>query len=227
MADACSNCGEKITDGGFLSGPNPRLSDGSLRIINFVNGTEAEEMCNKCGSGASANAAYAIDNERDRIKSGLRKVALDFPMMTIGALPGSADFRVLGMVTANVTVGTGLFNEFSQGFSDFVGAVNTQSGMASKVNKGEAAARQLLVQRAMQLGANSIIGVDVDYGVTNNNAATVNMQGTAVRIANLSAVLGEEACKAAEWLGWAWGRLNKLDRWALGDIHEGEVWAAS
>lgn len=227
MTDVCANCGEKISEGGFLSAPNARLSASSLRIVNFVNGSDFSEMCEKCGSEDRRSATYKLDQERDRTKLQLRQVALDFPMMTIDCLPANADFRVLGMVTANVAVGTGLFNEFSQGVSDLVGAVNTESGMASKVNKGEAAARQMLVQRAMQMGANCIIGVDVDYGTTTNNAATVNMQGTAVRLAVMSSVLGESACNAAEWLGWAWSRLSDIDRWARGDIREGEVWAVA
>ncbi|MBW6525260.1 hypothetical protein KZ813_00220 [Sphingomonas sp. RHCKR7] len=65
----------------------------------------------------------------------------DFPMLTVSWLPAHAEVRIKNMVTANVTVGTGFFSEFSQGFSDFAGAVNTNSGMSYKVNKGEAAAR--------------------------------------------------------------------------------------
>ncbi|MBW6525259.1 YbjQ family protein [Sphingomonas sp. RHCKR7] len=45
---------------------------------------------------------------------------------------------------------------------------------------------------ALASGANCILAVDIDYGTTGNNAATVNMQGTAVVIANLSAVLAED-----------------------------------
>lgn len=226
MAEQCVNCGQKITDGGLISDPNQYLSDRWLRILNFVNATAHEAMCNKCGGEIHASAELALQREQAKLKEDLEKASADFPMMTIGVLPGRNEFRVLGMVTANVAVGTGLFNEFSQGVSDFFGTVNVQSGMASKVNKGEAATRGILVQRAIQMGANCIIGVDVDYGVTNNNAATVNMQGTAVRIPDLRAILGDEACEAAEWIEWAWKRLKDLHRWSRGDIREGEVYSA-
>lgn len=193
--------------------------------MNFVHGTDYEAMCAKCGKGMQSEAFSTLELEAESLKKLLAATAPDFPMMTIGVLPGQAAFRILGMVTANVAVGTGLFNEFSQGFSDFFGTVNMQSGMAGKVNKGEAAARSILAHKAIQMGANCIIGVDVDYGVTNNNAATVNMQGTAVHVQDIGAVLSAAGCAASEKISAGWGRLRDVQRWLRGQIETGEVYA--
>jgi uncharacterized protein YbjQ (UPF0145 family) len=122
------------------------------------------------------------------------------------------------MITANVAVGTGLFNELSQGFSDFFGSTNTESGMAYKVNSGEAVARSILVQKAIGIGANAIIGVDIDYGTTTNNAATVNMQGTAVFVKNLSEILDEAEFIAAEKIRRTVARVSLLQGWLKGDL---------
>lgn len=207
----------------MLSLPNAYYGGSTVRLVNFALGLQCEALCEKCGAQPQAEAYDAFRAERDRLKQYIESATTHFPMMTIGVLPGMAEYRVLGMVTANVTVGTGLFNEFSQGFSDMFGRVNTQTGMAHKVNNGEGAARGILVTKAVQMGANCIIGVDVDYGVTNNNAATVNMQGTAVKVQDLAKVLTPERCRAAEGIGSVWQRMQDVYRWMDGDIRPGEV----
>lgn len=226
MTELCVTCGEKVTPGGLLTNPNQYLGAGDLRILNFIHRTEYDAMCGKCGGEMRSEAFSTLNEESERLKKFLASAAPDFPMMTISVLPGQAAFRVLGMVTANITVGTGLFNEFSQGFSDFFGSVNTESGMASKVNKGEAAARSILAHKAIEMGANCIIGVDVDYGVTNNNAATVNMQGTAVQVQDVAAVLSPAGCAASEKISAAWKRLRDVQRWLRGRIEDGEIYAS-
>ncbi|WP_225009714.1 YbjQ family protein [Novosphingobium percolationis] len=227
MVEQCVNCDEKISEGGLLTSPNKYLSQSELSIINFVEGTSYAALCSKCGQRVNTSAHHKLNSSIDEIKDYLQRAAPDFPMLTVGVLPGANEYRALGMVTANIAVGTGFFNELSQGISDMFGAVNEQSGMALKVNKGEAAARGILVSKALAMGANAIIGVDVDYGVTNNNAATVNMQGTAIIISDPAAVLGEKATKSAEWIVWAWSRLIQLRRWSQGEIRDGEIYFPS
>jgi uncharacterized protein YbjQ (UPF0145 family) len=143
---------------------------------------------------------------------------VDFPMMTISQVLAGTDCRIKSMVTANVTVGTGLFSELSQGFSDMFGATNVASGMALKVNSGEATARSILVTKAVAMGANCIIGVDVDYGTTANNAATVNMQGTAVVIRNLDAILDTDVLERFGAFEAKLARAQEITRWLAGDF---------
>ena len=223
MSDDCANCGATITQGSTFKAPNERKSEKTVAFVNFISGAEYAELCGKCGVMPISQAKNVVDQElREKVQYVQDRVT-DFPMVTMSWLPSNADVKLKNMVTANVTVGTGFFSEFSQGFSDFTGATNVNSGMSHKVNKGEAAARSILVTKALSLQANCILGVDIDYGTTGNNAATVNMQGTAAFIANLDAVLHADDFARAQSLIEAYDRIAELRRWRAGDIPADEA----
>ncbi|WP_395396457.1 heavy metal-binding domain-containing protein (plasmid) [Novosphingobium sp. BL-8A] len=101
-----------------------------------------------------------------------------------------------------------------------LGATNTSTGMAFKVNSGESTARSILVTKAAAMGANCIIGVDVDYGTTANNAATVNMQGTAVTIRNLEAILDDDVMERFGKFEASLARAQEISRWLAGEFGE-------
>ena len=101
------------------------------------------------------------------------------------------------------------------------GATSTNSGMAHKVNIGEATARAIIVTKALKAGANCILGVDIDYGTTANNAATVNMQGTAASIANLDEILADPEFAKAQEFETAYTRARELARWLRGEFEAG------
>jgi uncharacterized protein YbjQ (UPF0145 family) len=223
MAELCPNCSEKITIGGVFGKPNDRLAAKTVAAINLVYATEYEGLCDRCGADMRDEAMHRLKTQMETLNKGIEQAMAAFPLLTVDVLPGANHYRALGMVTGNVTVGTGLFNEFGQGISDMFGTINQQSGMALKVNKGEAAARAIIVQKAVALGANCIIGVDIDYGITTNNAATVNMQGTAVFVPDLAAVFNQRAADVAEWLAGAMLYGPRLKRWLDGNIRGGEV----
>lgn len=218
MADQCGNCGAEVTAGGVFKNPNLRLNTKQISIFNFVSNGKIEDMCQKCGEKDYIEAINSLKSEHEKCQHALQASIVDFPMMTISQVPHNADYRIMSMVTANVTVGTGLFSELSQGFSDMFGATNVSTGMALKVNSGEATARSILVNKAVAIGANCIIAVDIDYGITGNNAATVNMQGTAVEIRNLADILSEDAYNRFEQLNQSLGRVRELSRWMTGDF---------
>lgn len=217
MSEECANCGARITSGSAFKAANERKPERVVALVNFVNGAQHPELCAKCGDPLLAQVHDGIDRELSERTRFVESRIVDFPMLTLSWLPGHAEVRMKNMVTANVTVGTGFLSEFSQGLSDLAGAVNTNSGMSYKVNKGEATARSILVAKAMALGANGIVGVDIDYGTTGNNAATVNMQGTAVVFANLRSVLDDDAFARAQELQDAFDRIAQLRRLRAGD----------
>lgn len=221
----CGTCGAEIHNGRLLSDPNMRLNPAEVQLINFYSGEDYAELCQKCGNELHSKAVREIKHQRNITRERLETVLLDFPMMTIGALPTATRYHVVGLVTANISVGTGIFNEFSQGISDLFGAVNSETGMAFKVNRGEAAARMIISQKAIQMGANCIIGVDVDYGVTGNNAATVNMQGTAIKLDDLTSVLSPDLCSNAEQIARAVSRLADINRWLNLEFVDGEIYS--
>lgn len=218
MTETCANCEAKITDGGMFGVSNQRYSTARVQLVNFIHGTSHEELCEKCGADIVGPTLNKLQAEQESCMSYLKANIVDFPMMTISQVPPGATCRIKGMVTANATVGTGMFSEMSQGFSDMFGMTNTTSGMALKVNSGEATVRAIIANKAIAMGANCVIGVDIDYGVTNNNAATVNMQGTAVLISNLSEILDDAEFAKAEKIATASARVNELGRWLRGEF---------
>ncbi len=218
MSDECLNCGSTITAGSTFKSANERKSAETLAFVNFINRTDYPDLCYKCGSTPEFGARQAIATELTEKSALAQERVVNFPMFTMSWLPAGTQVRFKNLVTANVTVGTGFFSEFSQSFSDFAGSVNANSGMSYKVNKGEAAARSILVMKAKSLNANCIVGVDIDYGTTTNNAATINMQGTAATIDNLSDVLAPDALARAQDLDDLYARIAQLERWRTGDI---------
>ena len=218
MSNQCKNCGLDFVEPGVFKVGNLRLPQNKVEFVNFMLDQKFEELCEKCGTDQFDQCHYSVEKQINEYRDKLQVNLPYFPMLTIGTLPPHITLRYIGLVTANVTVGTGLFSEFSQGVSDMFGAVNTESGMAHKVNSGEATARAVIATKAMNLGANCVIGVDIDYGVTANNAATVNMQGTAVDIDNLADMLDPTVLAGAERISAAFAKVQQLQRWLRGDF---------
>jgi hypothetical protein len=86
------------------------------------------------------------------------------------------------------------------------------------VNSGEAAARSILANKAMNIGANCVFGVDIDYGTTANNAATINMQGTAICVANLAEILDVTELEKAEKIQQAYDQILIRNDWLKGNF---------
>ena len=218
MAKHCENCGAEIIVGALIKQDNPVLRSDAINLVNFFEDSSYEALCMECGGEKHQEYLDQINSEIASLKGGVLSDPSAFPMFTTDRLQPRAEYKLLGMVTANITVGTGIFNEFSQGFSDFFGVVNSQTGMSAKVNSGEQAARAILVHKALAMGGNCIIAIDIDYGTTVNNAATINMQGTATTISNLEEVLDQSAHNRAERFLTDFARLSLLNGWLNGKL---------
>lgn len=218
MSDECRNCGQVIRAASTFKSANERRPQHTVDYVNFINGSAYSELCTKCGEDPLVQAYEKINVELAEKTVYCRDNITDFPMFTMSWMPSVARIELKSMITANITVGTGLFSEFSQGFSDMFGLVNENSGMSLKVNKGEASARSILVMKAAAMQANCIVGVDIDYGTTGNNSATINMQGTAAVITNLEDVMSEPEYQKAAAFHQAQMRIAQLRRWKNGSI---------
>lgn len=203
MSEKCKNCGAKIATSGFFV--NEAFDEKKIARINL--GLQKNQIggCEKCSSELLDEAGNRLRAEAVQLRSTLEKDFSGIPIFTVDVPPPGSKYYLLGMVTANVTVGTGVLNEFSQGFQDILGSTSTESGMALKSNRGELVARKIMAENAVKLGANAILGADIDYGITGNNSAVINMQGTAAFFEDLDQVLpsgargqlaGAEALKA-------------------------------
>jgi uncharacterized protein YbjQ (UPF0145 family) len=99
---------------------------------------------------------------------------------TTSILDGKPVSRYLGVVTGEAIIGANVFRDMFAVVRDIVG------GRSATYEKGLAEARQIALaemqQRATELGANAVIGVDLDYEVLgqSNGMLMVSCSGTAV-----------------------------------------------
>ncbi|RMF21126.1 MAG: hypothetical protein D6756_13050 [Cyanobacteria bacterium J083] len=103
---------------------------------------------------------------------------------TTDTLSGARISSYLGVVTAEVVYGTNVFRDFFAGIRDVIGG---RTGSYEKVfEKGQQDALKELEQRAAKLGADAVIGVEIDTGTINVDdkgvLVLITAIGTAVRL---------------------------------------------
>lgn len=110
----------------------------------------------------------------------------DMLMTTTAQLEGRPVRRYLGVVTGEAILGANLFRDFFAGIRDIVGG---RSGSYEKVLRDakETAMREM-ADEARRLGANAVIGIDLDYETVQvgngGGMLMVSASGTAVVIDN-------------------------------------------
>ncbi len=101
-------------------------------------------------------------------------------MSTTTALDGKPVSRYLGIVTGEAIIGANVFRDMFAAVRDVVGG---RSGTYEKaLAEAREAALSEMQKRAEQMGANAIIGIDLDYEVLGqaNGMLMVSCSGTAV-----------------------------------------------
>ena len=89
----------------------------------------------------------------------------------------------LGIVTGEAIIGANIFKDLFAGIRDIVGG---RSGSYETVlREGKKLAIEDMCAQAEEMGANAVIGVDIDYEVVGDKGSMlmVAVSGTAVRIA--------------------------------------------
>ena len=87
-----------------------------------------------------------------------------------------------GIVTGETIIGANFLKDFLAGIRDFIGG---RSGAYEKVlREGKETSIQEMIQRAEALGANAIVGIDLDYETVGQGGSMlmVTCSGTAVVI---------------------------------------------
>ena len=90
--------------------------------------------------------------------------------------------QYLGIVTGETIIGANIFKDFFAGIRDIVGG---RSGSYEKVlREAKDTALKEMQEQAARLGANAVIGVDLDYETVGPNGGMlmVTASGTAVKI---------------------------------------------
>lgn len=100
---------------------------------------------------------------------------------TTPSIEGKQITEYLGIVFGEVISGVDFVKDFAAGLSNFFGG---RSGTyEEELIRAREQAMQEMQQRAYQLGADAVVGVDIDYEVlgTNNGMLMVTASGTAIR----------------------------------------------
>ncbi len=102
---------------------------------------------------------------------------------TTDGLDGKPVVQYLGIVSGEAIMGTNLFRDFFASIRDVVGG---RSGAYEKsLKEGKDTAIQEMIEEAQALGADAIVGVDLDYEVIGGDSKTmlmVSANGTAVKL---------------------------------------------
>ena len=105
--------------------------------------------------------------------------------MTLSTTPqieGHTIREYKGVVTGKTIIGANAFRDFFAGIRDIVGG---RAGSYEKVlREAKDTSMQEMMQRAQELGANAIVGIDIDYETigANGSMLMVATSGTAVVI---------------------------------------------
>lgn len=97
---------------------------------------------------------------------------------TTNTIEGKRISRYFGIVSGETIIGANVIRDFMAGIRDFFGG---RSGSYEKVlREAKETALQEMQQQAQLMGANAIIGVDLDYETVGESMLMVTAAGTAV-----------------------------------------------
>jgi uncharacterized protein YbjQ (UPF0145 family) len=121
-------------------------------------------------------AALAGKRQPERAKVG----RTDMLVTTTPGIEGRPVTEYLGVVTAQGVLGVNAFKDVGAGMRNIFGgrAKSYENELASGVSDALAE----MEQQAAQLGADAVVGVDIDYETVGNNMLMVSVSGTAVRL---------------------------------------------
>lgn len=90
--------------------------------------------------------------------------------------------QYLGVVSSETIIGANVFRDFMAGVRDFFGG--RSSAYEKVLKKAKDSALQELSERAAEMGANAVVGIDLDYETVGANGSMlmVTASGTAVII---------------------------------------------
>lgn len=100
---------------------------------------------------------------------------------TTNSIEGFTIDRYLGLVTGEVIAGVNLIRDIGAGLRNLFGG--RSQGYEEELLTARESAQRELVKRAQRLGADAVVGVDLDYEVLGQgDMLMVSMTGTAVAL---------------------------------------------
>ncbi len=101
---------------------------------------------------------------------------------TTPSIEGRPVRQYLGLVVGEVIIGANIFRDLFAGIRDIVGGRAGSYEKAMRGARSEALAD--MEEQAQQMGADAIVGIDIDYEVVGEKGAMlmVSISGTAVKL---------------------------------------------
>lgn len=103
-------------------------------------------------------------------------------LTTTPAIDGKTISSYLGIVTGEAIVGANIFRDLFANIRDIVGG--RSAAYEQELARARTIALDELKMAAQQLGADAVVGIDLDYEVlgANNGMLMVSVSGTAVKL---------------------------------------------
>ena len=104
---------------------------------------------------------------------------------TTSVIEGKRITRYYGIVSGETIVGANIFRDFFASIRDVIGG--RSNSYEEVLRKAKDSALREMEEQAMRMGANAVIGVDLDYETVGQNGSMlmVTASGTAVFIQDL------------------------------------------
>ena len=101
---------------------------------------------------------------------------------TTDSVEGRTVDRYLGVISGKAIMGANIFKDLSASIRNIVGGRST--AYEKTLHEGEQAAMTDLVARAKEIGANAVVGIDIDYETVGQGGSMllVCANGTAVKL---------------------------------------------
>lgn len=101
-------------------------------------------------------------------------------LTTTATIDGYQIKQYLGIATGEVIMGANVMRDFMASITDFVGG--RSNAYESKLKEARDAAFSEMKHEASIMGANALVGIDIDYEVIRDGMLMVAVSGTAVII---------------------------------------------
>jgi uncharacterized protein YbjQ (UPF0145 family) len=101
-------------------------------------------------------------------------------LSTTPTLEGRPILDYIGIVTGEAIMGANIVRDFLASITDVVGG--RSGAYENKLKDARDIAIGEMVEQARRMGANAIVGIDIDYEVVREGMLMVAVSGTAVRV---------------------------------------------
>jgi len=143
-------------------------------------------ICGDCHYVANKNQELSYEEIRLKIIEGRDKKQQnfsDFIMVSVPKIEGKKIEKYFNMITSELVIGTGMFSEIEASVIDMFGSTGAYS------NKFQNLKKQVyngLINQAVSLGANAVVGADAEYMNIGHNMIMFSVSGTPVVVKDIN-----------------------------------------